>query len=229
MSINLLDLVGGAAGWRQNDRLLRLTTPAGADVLLAETASIEEALGPVAGHLPLLRPFAPNRQLLWPLLTSRSMSPRRPFRHKARSPQVRTHSFSAQPPDLRHFALITRALRFIARSPRSIAPSIRFLFIGSQITLHASFPHSVTLMQLRFASFAVINLRRDLHPQECARAGRTRKRPPGWGGRSVCQPPVTWPACLNPKCWRTGSRSRRTAEFPDPRRRLAWHRCPTSS
>ena len=28
-------------------------------------------------------------------------------------------------------------------------------------------------MQLRFASFAVINLRRDLHPQECAHAGRT--------------------------------------------------------
>ena len=30
-------------------------------------------------------------------------------------------------------------------------------------------------MQLRFASFAVINLRRDLHPQACARAGRTKK------------------------------------------------------
>ena len=30
-------------------------------------------------------------------------------------------------------------------------------------------------MQLRFASFAVINLRWDLHPQECAHAGRTRK------------------------------------------------------
>jgi len=42
-------------------------------------------------------------------------------------------------------------------------------------SLHASSPHSVTLMQLRFASFAVINLRWDLHPQECARAGRTRK------------------------------------------------------
>jgi len=28
-------------------------------------------------------------------------------------------------------------------------------------------------MQLRFASFAVINLRRDLHPQECPHAGRT--------------------------------------------------------
>ena len=44
-------------------------------------------------------------------------------------------------------------------------------------SLHASFPHSVALMQLRFASFAVINLRRDLHPQECAHAGRTRKNP----------------------------------------------------
>jgi hypothetical protein len=28
-------------------------------------------------------------------------------------------------------------------------PHIRFLFIGSQFMLHASFPHSVTLMQLR--------------------------------------------------------------------------------
>jgi hypothetical protein len=48
-------------------------------------------------------------------------------------------------------------------------------------TLHASSPHSVTLMQLRFASFAVINLRRDLHPQERARAGRTAKKPPEGG------------------------------------------------
>ena len=126
--------------------------------------------------LLLVWPFAPYRQLLWPLLTSRSVSPRRPFRHKARSPQVRTHSFSAQPPDLRHFALITRASRSWARSPCSAAPSIRFLFIGSQITLHASFPHSVTLMQLRFTSFVVINLRRDFHPQECAHAGRTHEK-----------------------------------------------------
>ena len=47
--------------------------------------------------------------------------------------------------------------------------------IGSQITIHASFPRSVTLTQLRFTSFVVINLRRDLHPQECAHAGRTNK------------------------------------------------------
>ena len=46
------------------------------------------------------------------------------------------------------------------------------------VSLHASSPQSVTLMQLRFASFAVINLRWDLHPQECARAGRTKKSQP---------------------------------------------------
>ena len=55
---------------------------------------------------------------------------------------------------------------------------MRFLFIGSRFTLHASFPHSVTLMQLRFTSFVVINLRRDLHPQVCAHAGRTKKNGP---------------------------------------------------
>src|SRR5665647_2015625 len=34
-----------------------------------------------------------------------------------------------------------------------------------------------TLMQLRFTSFVVINLRWDFHPQECAHAGRTIKKP----------------------------------------------------
>jgi len=49
-------------------------------------------------------------------------------------------------------------------------------------SIHASSPHSVTLMQLRFTSFAVINSRWDFHPQECAHAGRTRK--PRLGGAS---------------------------------------------
>ena len=35
------------------------------------------------------------------------------------------------------------------------------------------------LPQLRFASFAVINLRWDLHPQECSHAGRTKKKARG--------------------------------------------------
>ncbi len=145
------------------------------------------------GHaLRFLRPFAPDWQLLRPLLTSRSATRRRPFSHKARSPQVRTHTFTAQSPDLRHFALITRASRSFAHSPCSAAPSIRFLFIDSRFMLHASSPHSVALMQLRFTSFAVINLRRDFHPQACAHAGRTNKKarcnngPFSWQSK-VCQ------------------------------------------
>jgi len=44
------------------------------------------------------------------------------------------------------------------------------------VSLHASPPHSVTLMQLRFASFAVANLREDFHLQDRAHAGRTTKK-----------------------------------------------------
>lgn len=54
---------------------------------------------------------------------------------------------------------------------------MRFLFIGSRFTFHASFPHSVTLVQLRFASLTVTSSREDLHLQECAHAGRTSKKP----------------------------------------------------
>ncbi len=46
----LLDMLTGGAGWRQTDRLLKLTTPAGPDTLLAESACIDEALGPVSEH-----------------------------------------------------------------------------------------------------------------------------------------------------------------------------------
>jgi len=53
--------------------------------------------------LPSVRPFTPrcDAKLLRPRLTSRSASRRRPFRRKARSPQVRARAFPAQPPDLR--------------------------------------------------------------------------------------------------------------------------------
>ncbi|WP_226451751.1 type VI secretion system Vgr family protein [Ferribacterium limneticum] len=47
---SILDLISGGAGWRQTDRLMTVTTPAGPDALLAETARIDEALGPVAEH-----------------------------------------------------------------------------------------------------------------------------------------------------------------------------------
>jgi hypothetical protein len=44
-------------------------------------------------------------------------------------------------------------------------------------SLRASSPHSVALMQLRFASFAVVSLWKDLHLQDRAHAGRTTKHP----------------------------------------------------
>lgn len=43
-------LFPSAAGWNQNQRLMRLVTPLGADALLAETATIRESLGPVSEH-----------------------------------------------------------------------------------------------------------------------------------------------------------------------------------
>jgi len=58
-----------------------------------------------------------------------------------------------------------------------IGRGIDAVFASQTASLHASCPHSVTLMQLRFASLAVINSWRDLPPQECARAGRTKKKP----------------------------------------------------
>src|SRR3546814_18922250 len=123
---------------------------------------------------------------VWSSVVFSSVLPSRrryPFRIEARSPQVRTYSFAAQPPDLRRFALITRALRLRARSPCSAAPSIRFLFIGSQLMLHASFPRPVTLTQLRFASFAVIHLWRDLPPP----AGRSEEGRVGKKCVSQCE------------------------------------------
>ncbi len=48
-----------------------------------------------------------------------------------------------------------------------------------QRLLNQTIPHSVALVQLRIASLAVTCLRRNLLPQECALAGRTKKRKHG--------------------------------------------------
>jgi len=82
----------------------------------------------------------------WLLAPSGVATARRPFRHKARSPQVRTMAFPAQPPDLRRFASVVRASRSSARSPCSAAPPIRFLFVGSTGSLPRFFqrsPHGI--------------------------------------------------------------------------------------
>ena len=76
---------------------------------------------------------------------------------------------------LRHLALTTRASRIFARSPCSVPPRMRFVFLDSRLTLHASFPRSVALTQLRFTSLTVVSSREDLHLQDCAHAGRTNE------------------------------------------------------
>ncbi|WP_219996617.1 hypothetical protein, partial [Pseudomonas fluorescens] len=96
-----------------------------------------------------------------------------PFRHKARSPQVRTQSFTAQPPDLRCLTLDHKS--FAVLCPLALVGFALYPVLVHRlaVSIHASSPHSVALMQLRFTSFAVVSLRRDFHPQDCAHAGRT--------------------------------------------------------
>ena len=115
-------------------------------------------------------------QLLRPLLTSRSGSTPSPFRAQneispGKNALLPCTTAGSTPPRLDHesfsvigpLALLGSAF-YPVRVPRLA------------VSLHASSPHSVALVQLRFASFAVINLRRDSHPQECAHAGRTKKK-----------------------------------------------------
>jgi hypothetical protein len=92
-------------------------------------------------------------------------------------PQVRAHSFAAQPPDLRRLTFDHES--FAVYCPLALVGSAFYPVLVHRLaaSIHASFPHSVALMQLRFTSFAVINLREDFHLQECAHAGRTTKKP----------------------------------------------------
>ena len=53
---------------------------------------------------------------------------------------------------------------------------MQFVFLGSRFTLHASFPRSVALTQLRFACLAVASSAGDSHPEDRAHAGRTVPR-----------------------------------------------------
>jgi hypothetical protein len=146
---------------------------------LAPVAQAADALHVQAARssaLRLIRSFAPDQWLLRPLLTPRSVSPRRPFSRQARSPQVRTRSFSAQSPDLRRVSLDHKS--FAVHCPLALLGSAFYPVLVHRlaVSLHASSPHSVALMQLRFASFAVANLREDFHLQDRTHAGRTIKK-----------------------------------------------------
>ena len=111
----------------------------------------------------------------------------RPFRRKARSPQIRHPPFTARPPDLRRLILdhesfaVTCPLALIGVASNPV--SVR----RPAASLHASFPRSVTFPQLRFASIAMASFREDFHLQGEHHAGRTRARPSITDGpHSVC-------------------------------------------
>jgi hypothetical protein len=101
---------------------------------------------------------------------------RRPFRRKARSPQVRTLSFTARPPDLRRLSFGHRGFAIIGSLAPLDAASDPVLVHRPTVSLPASFPRSVALTQLRFASIRMTSFRRDLLPQDSAHAGRTNAK-----------------------------------------------------
>src|ERR1700680_3361391 len=120
----------------------------------------------------------PSHRLLRPLLTSRSGSTPSPFQAQGEiSPgkNALLHCTAAGstplPIDHESFAVL---------GPLALVGNAFYpvLVHRPAASFHASFPHSVALMQLRFASLVVINSRWDFHPQECAHAGRTKKKTP---------------------------------------------------
>src|SRR6185295_5914178 len=74
-------------------------------------------------------------------------------------------------------ALPTRASRTLARSPCPAALPMRFVFLDLQVSLHASSPRSVILLQLPFTSLDVVHSRERLASPNRARAGHTSKGP----------------------------------------------------
>jgi hypothetical protein len=132
----------------------------------------------MSSSLLLVRPFAvPSGssllRLLRPLLTSRSGCPRRPFRRKARSPQVRTHSFTAQPPHLRRLTLGHKS--FAVQPAR---PGRQRLVCGSCSSAHGFAPRFLPTLGHPHAVA--------LHLPRCGQLGRglaPRRVRPCWAHR----------------------------------------------
>jgi hypothetical protein len=123
------------------------------------------------------RPCSASTALLRPRLTSHSarlLPLRRPFRREARSPQVRTLSFTARLSGLRRLSIGHRGFAALCPLAPLVGASYPIPVRQPTVSLPASFPRSVTLTQLRFASVGMTSSRRDLHPQDSAHAGRTK-------------------------------------------------------
>ena len=158
-----------------------------------------------------VRPFARRAvhhprslRLLRPLLTPRSATchsvrQRRPFRHKARSPQVRTMTFSAQPPDLHHLSLGRES--FAVTGPLALLGSASYPVLVHRLadSLAASFSAPVALGALRFTWVAATSSPKDFHLQAITHAGHTRrKRRPLAGVSRFLNQRHAPPSCIGP-------------------------------
>jgi hypothetical protein len=167
--------------WQLHARLHRALPP---PARIAPASDAWPLTSPCLQSLTLVRPFAlslsPGRRATGTTTTSADFSLRQ--RPSGFHPQGeispgknalhRCTTAGSTPPRLDHES-------FAVPCPLALLGSAFYPVLVHRLaaSLHASSPHSVALMQLRFTSFAVINLRRDLHPRECARAGRTCKTP----------------------------------------------------
>src|SRR5712691_9636832 len=118
----------------------------------------------------------PKPRLLRPLLTSRRRLAPPPFQTQGEiSPGKSTilprTTAGFTPPDLSHKSFAVNCLLALVG-----VASYPILVHRRTVSLHASFPRSVALTQLRFASLAVASLREDFHLQDRAPAGRTIKK-----------------------------------------------------
>src|SRR5664279_4638770 len=104
------------------------------------------------------------------------MMSRRPFRHDVGSPQVRTQSFSTQPPDLRRLTFDHKS--FAVACPLALVGSALYPILVHRLvdSIHPSSPRFVASPQLGFSSLAVASSREDFHLQDRAHAGRTNNK-----------------------------------------------------
>jgi len=116
------------------------------------------------------------RLLLSAVLSGREAPPSRRQRIPGSGISTRGGKASAGHADAQIDELIRPNERFMDEiaewMPRSASPH-PIIVHRFAVSLHASFPRSVALTQLRFTSFAVVGLREDFQLQDCAHAGRT--------------------------------------------------------
>ena len=164
--------------------------------------------------LPLVQPFVrrswvqAHHALRRPTMASADFSlrghqlprPRRPFRRKARSPQVRHVAFSAQPPDLHRLSLGRQS--FAALGPLALLGNASYPVPVRRFadSLAPSFSPPLTVGTLGFTWIVTTYSPEDSHLQVTCHAGHTEKTPhlrPAQVGRR--EDPVQGP-CFSARC-----------------------------